>query len=109
MLYLFAAPYRHCGPFSDTIIVEVVRNVFFSQSWAYSDFLGNLYVGPRSPSQEMKWLSATMHPVCFGASYRLFINPIFMTAEIFLWLASMSCSKTMDPSCFPDGTQKHIF
>jgi hypothetical protein len=40
MLCLFTAPCRHCGPFSDTIIVEVVRNVFSADrgpaptSWA---------------------------------------------------------------------------
>ena len=109
MFCLFTAASRHCDPFSDTVIVGVIRNVL-SWSWACSNFLGNLYVGiPRSHSREMKWLSTTMHPMCFWASFRLFINPIFMTAEIFSGLASMPCSKTMDLSCFPDGTQQHIF
>jgi hypothetical protein len=74
-------------------------------------FFNSLKKGnPFSPSQEIKWLSAAIHPVSFCTSLIKCGGPISVMARICLELASIPRWLTKNPSSCPDGTPKtHLF
>jgi hypothetical protein len=65
---------------------------------------------PFSPSHEMKWLKAAMHPVSFWISSMFLGGCMSRTAFTFVGLGRMPSWLTTLPNNIPDGTPKiHFF
>src|SRR6266498_3694711 len=78
--------------------------------WNLSCFFRSLEKGiARPPSQEMKWLSATMQHVSFCTSFKAIGEFIMNMSLSFSRLASMPRYDTMKSSSFPEGTPKTHF
>jgi hypothetical protein len=77
----------------------------------FSEALSNLKKGrPFSPSHEIKWLKAAMHPVSFWISLTFLGGYISRIAFTFVGLGRMPSWLTTLPSKIPDGTPKmHFF